>query len=157
MSRCFCWRCALVFGIIITNFALSNNTFNLFSIYLLILQRTTVSAVADFRYTQPSVSPTFGNIIIALSILAHFQNGDQQKTSNTDDERVPQFQLQRHTQKKFRYAFRDYFRHAYKLYTSLRQPSTRTGEFLWPQPASGPTRASPGIKMYTFFNFSVVD
>jgi len=29
----------------------------------------------------------------------------------------------------FRDGFRDYFRHAYKLHTSLRQPSTRTGEF----------------------------
>jgi len=30
-----------------------------------------------------------------LSIVANFQNGDQQKTSNTDDERVSKFQLQR--------------------------------------------------------------
>jgi len=42
---------------------------------------------------------------LTLSILAHFQNGDQQQTSNTDDERVSKFQLQRHSQKKFHYAF----------------------------------------------------
>jgi len=33
-----------------------------------------------------------------LSILAHFQNGDQQKTSYTDDERMSKFQLQRPSQ-----------------------------------------------------------
>jgi len=31
---------------------------------------------------------------LTLSILAHFQNGDQQKTSNTDDEHMSKFQLQ---------------------------------------------------------------
>jgi len=35
---------------------------------------------------------------LTLSILAHFQNGEQQKTSNTDDERVSKFQLQRPSQ-----------------------------------------------------------
>jgi len=63
---------------------------------------------------------------ITLSILANFQNEDQQKTLNTDDERVSKFQLQRPLQKKFvtlcRDGFREYFRHAY-----------------------GPTRAAPGI------------
>jgi len=37
---------------------------------------------------------------LTLSVLAHSQNGDQQKTSNTDDERVSKFQLQRPSQKK---------------------------------------------------------
>jgi len=46
MSRCFCWHCAPVFGIIITNFTLSNNTFNLFTIYLSILQCTNYSHIA---------------------------------------------------------------------------------------------------------------
>jgi len=32
--------------------------------------------------------------------MANFQNGDQQKTSNTDDERVCKFQLQRPSQKE---------------------------------------------------------
>jgi len=32
---------------------------------------------------------------LTLSILAHFQNGDKQKMSNTDDEHVSKFQLQR--------------------------------------------------------------
>jgi len=36
---------------------------------------------------------------LTLSILAHFQNGDQQTMSNTDDERVSKFQLQRPSQK----------------------------------------------------------
>jgi len=40
MSRCFRLRCAPVISIIITNFTLSNNTFNLFTIYLSILQCT---------------------------------------------------------------------------------------------------------------------
>jgi len=31
---------------------------------------------------------------LTLSVLAHFQNGYQQKTSNTDDERVSKFQRQ---------------------------------------------------------------
>jgi len=85
------------------------------------------------------------------SILAHFRNGGQQKPSNIDDERVSKFQLQGPSQKNFvtlfRDGFRDYFRHAYKLHTSQRQPSTRTVEFTmaaagW---ASGLTRAAPGI------------
>jgi len=94
--------------------------------------------LTPFRHTQRCAS---------LSILAHFQNGDQQKTSNTDDERVSKFQLQRPSQKNFVTLFRDYFRHAYKLYTSQRQPSTRTGEFTMAAAgrASGPTRAAPGI------------
>jgi len=46
MSRCFHWRCAPVFGIIITNFTLSNNTFNLFTIYLSILQCTSYNHIA---------------------------------------------------------------------------------------------------------------
>jgi len=47
----------------------------------------------------------------------------------------------------FRDRFRDYFRHAYKLHTSQRQPSTRTGEFTMAAAgrASGLTRAAPGI------------
>jgi len=61
---------------------------------------------------------------LTLSILDHFQNGDQQKTSNTDDECVSKYQLQRPSQKNSLH-----FRHAYKLHTSQRQPSTRTGEF----------------------------
>jgi len=68
--------------------------------------------------------------------------------SNTDDERVSKFQLQRPSQKNFITLFRDYFHHAYNLYTSLRQPSTRTGEFTMAtagQP-SGPTQAAPEIK-----------
>jgi len=46
MSRCFRWRCASVFGIIITNFTLSNNTFNLFTIYLSIVQCTNYNHIA---------------------------------------------------------------------------------------------------------------
>jgi len=48
----------------------------------------------------------------------------------------------------FRDGFCDYFRHAYKLHTSQRQASTRTGEFTMATAgrASGPTRAVPGIK-----------
>jgi len=53
--------------------------------------------------------------------------------SNTDDERMSKFQLQRPSKKNFvtlfRDGFHDYFRHAYKLHTSQRQPSMRTGEF----------------------------
>jgi len=63
---------------------------------------------------------------LTLSILAHFQNGNQQKTSKTDDERVSKCQLQRPSPKKFVMLFCDYFCHTYKLYTSQRQPSTRT-------------------------------
>jgi len=107
MSRCFRWRCGLVFGIIITNFTLSNNTFNLFTIYFSILQCTIYSCattlsharlflrgdgserrplvksifsltnhiaivfppLSPFRYTQPSVSPTFGSIQLCQSWL----------------------------------------------------------------------------------------
>jgi len=46
MSRCFRWRCAPIFGILITNFTLSNNTFNLFTIYLSILQCTNYNHIA---------------------------------------------------------------------------------------------------------------
>jgi len=46
MSRCFRWRCSPVFGIIITNFTLSNNAFNLFTIYLSILQCTNYNHIA---------------------------------------------------------------------------------------------------------------
>jgi len=35
-----------------------------------------------------------------LTLKKNFQNGDQQKTSNTDDERVSKFQLQRPSNKK---------------------------------------------------------
>jgi len=57
------------------------------------------------------------------------------------------FQLQVPSQKKFVTLFRDYFRHAYKLHTRQRQPSTRTGEFTMAAAgrAFGPTRAAPGI------------
>jgi len=51
--RCFRWRCAPVFGIIITNFtALSNNTFNLFTIYLSILQYTNYSCDTTLSHAQ---------------------------------------------------------------------------------------------------------
>jgi len=77
--------------------------------------------------------------------------------SNTDDECVSKFQLQRPSQKNFVTlfcnGFRDYFRHAYKLHTSQRQPSTRTGEFTMVAAgrASGPTRAVPGIILVLMF------
>jgi len=53
----------------------------------------------------------------------------------------------------FRDGFCDYFRHAYKLHTSQRQPSTRTGEFTMAAAgrASGPTRAGPGIRLLEIF------
>jgi len=46
MSRCLCWCCRLVVGIIITNFTLLYNTFNLFTIYLSILQCTNYNHIA---------------------------------------------------------------------------------------------------------------
>jgi len=46
MSRCFRWHCVPDFGIIITNFTLSNNTFNFFTIYLSILQCTNYNNIA---------------------------------------------------------------------------------------------------------------
>jgi len=66
--------------------------------------------------------------LLTLSILANFQNGHQQKTSNTDDERVCKFQLQRPSQKNFTLfrSFREYFRHVSKLHNSQqRQPHTK--------------------------------
>jgi len=107
-------------------------------------------SLPPFRYTQPSVSPTFGTRQhLTLSILAHFQNGVQQKTSNTNDERLSKFQLQRPSQKNSLHFFVTYFRHSYKLRTSQRQPSTRTHGRVYcgrsRSRASGPTRAAPGI------------
>jgi len=65
---------------------------------------------------------------------------------NTDDERVSKFQLQRPSQKNCTTLFRDYFRHAYKLHTSQREPSTRTGEFT--MAATGRTSGpAPRIKL----------
>jgi len=53
-----------------------------------------------FRYTFVDLRQH-----LTLSTLDNFQNGDQQKTSNTDDERASKFHIQRHSHKeKFRYA-----------------------------------------------------
>jgi len=98
---------------------------------------------------------------LTLSILAHFQNRDQQKTSNTDDERVSKFQLQRPSQIcatsifvviSLRF-FVTHFRHFYTLPTSQRTPTARhtiralahtQASLLWPQPAGPP--AQPGLR-----------
>jgi len=47
--------------------------------------------------------------------------------------------------KKFAMLFRDYFRHAYKLHTSQRQPSTRTCEFAV---AAAGRASAPAIKFF---------
>jgi len=59
----------------------------------------------------------------------------------------PNFSFRGLRKKNFITLFCDYFRHAYKLYTSQRQPSTRTDEFTMAAAgrAYGPTRAAPGI------------
>jgi len=100
---------------------------------------------------------------LTLSIVhANFQNGDQQKTSNTDDERVYKFQLQRPSNKE---KFRDHFGHAEKTtsvtvrnYTLVSsgnvQLNTHTRAILlWPQPA-GPS-ARPGLRpvLYCLYGF----
>jgi len=54
-----------------------------------------VSAVREFQIEQH----------ITLSILDNFKNEDQQKMSNTDDERVCKFQLPRPSNKEKFYAF----------------------------------------------------
>jgi len=83
---------------------------------------------------------------LTLSILAHFQNGDRKRRLMPTTNVCPNFSF-RGLRKKFVTLFRDYFRHAYKLHTSQRQPSTRTGEFTMAAAgqASGATRAAPGI------------
>jgi len=63
---------------------------------------------------------------LTLSILTHFQNVDQQNTSNNNDERVSKFQLQRPSSKNLLRYFMTYFRHSYKLRPSQRKPSTHT-------------------------------
>jgi len=72
-----------------------------------------------FGYKQLAVLANFWQHL-TLSILANFQNGDQQKMANSDDERVSKFQLQRPSQKKIRYAFSFYFRDGqnYRLVSS---------------------------------------
>jgi len=107
---------------IITNFTLYNNTSNLSTIYLSILQSTTYCC--DTTLTHAQLFLRRDKSIICCRVLdthnwlfclfaaasnsvslANFQNGDQQKMSNTDDEGVSKFQLQKPSQKEtFRYA-----------------------------------------------------
>jgi len=116
-------------------FHISNNTFSLFTIYLLILQCTNYNHITIVFPSLP-ILDTHNRLFCRpsaaynSSILAHFQNGDQQKTSNTDNERVSTFQLQRPSQKNsLRFFVMDFvtdFHHSYELRTSQqRQPCAR--------------------------------
>jgi len=102
---------------------------------------------------------------LTLSILAHFQNGDQQKPPNTDDERV-QISASEAFANSHNVEFCGnfvtlsmmYFRHSYKLHTSQEQPSTRTHGRVYygcSRPGLQPTRAAPSIIYKTQQNVKV--
>jgi len=146
MSRCFCWRCAPVFGIIITNFTLSNNKFNLFTIYLSILQCTNYNHIAIVFPPLPLLDTHNRLFRRPLAASNSVNPGSFSKWRLAKDvkyrqqTRVQIFSFRGFRKKNFVTLFRDYFRHAYKLHTSQRQPSTRTGEF---------TMAAACVRNYT--------
>jgi len=97
-----------------------------------------------FRHTQRCVSPTF----CQSWLIFKMETSKRRQIPMTNA--CPNFSfrgLAKNVVTLFRDGFRDYFRHAYKLHTSQRQPSTRTGEFTMSAAgrASGPTLAAPGI------------
>jgi len=157
MSRCFRWRWAPVFGIIITNFTLLNNTFNLFTIYLSILQCTNYNHIAILfpplrlldKHNRLFRRPSAASNSVNPGSFSKWRPAKDVKYRRRTRVQISSSEAfaKKNFVTLFRDGFRDYFRHAYKLHTSQRQPSTRTGEFTMAAAgrASGPTRAAPGI------------
>jgi len=154
MSRCFRWRCAPVIGDIITNFTLSNNTFYLFTIYLSILQCINYNHIAIVFPPLPLLD-THNRLFRRPSAVYNSVNpGSFSKWRPTKDvkyrrrTRVQISTLEAFAKKNFvtlfRDGFRDYFRHAYKLHTSLRQLSTRTHGRVYYNRSRPRLRSDPG-------------
>jgi len=98
------------------------------------------SPLPPFRHTTVCFADI--RLHLTLSILAHFQNGDQQKTSNTDDERVSKFQLYRPSPKKILLRF--FVTTSVTLINCTLvsgNPVRSQASLLWPQPAGPPARS----------------